>query len=927
TAKALNATGAVVAETTVVQKVDHAGPYTYSNLSYEREVHVGTTTSISLVLKDRYGNPVDSRKDTEKVTFSVGSPDDRAAFVGGDSSVTCDVDGEGKVTAHLQLGSKAGETIVYVEMPGKISPLYLSIDGVGENVPEKILEPEVAPSSKSVPANGKDIFVVTFTAIDRHGNPCVGAGINISTSLPGEKTKTTRTNRDGRVTITYGPKTTTGDVTITATAVNSTATAETTVRFTSTDPVQMVLTASPQVMASWDVPGVRPAQVMAKVMDEMGNPVEGEVVTFTIVHPASYPDTQNEMPRWDTTSEATVTATTNDKGYAVVLFRPGFFSGYGSSPDRANCTVEAQWKTYRAPPLKMEWTNVPYLSVLTNVTPPNPAWNETVRVNITLIGNGYKLQPKPIDVMLVMDTSGSMGWDNGGDNPSYGEKSRLDEAQEAAKDFVNQMALPARDQVGLVKFASDASVVQNLTHDKNAVNSEIDKLPADGATNMRKAFYLGIKELKKNGRPEAVKAVILMSDGEWNYDGTPLAEGTGWKDGYEFSGNELEPANYQYYDGLGGTLQEKGQWWLDRPLWDRPIRNAYDPNKKPTVEEVKEMYPYYRDIEEKDIYWRAECSFCTDGQFTNQNMSIYANNNQVRLYTIGFASDLKDVEPYLTRLSEGANGTYTWAKNEDELKKVYSDIAGQLKTEAGVNTTLSLDFTSVKVKTNNTTPRSIPGHEAFGYDPYTRERMDWITNGTNIYNRNDRDDTGNWTHNNLAFNIGTIKLNQSWQTTFTLKVLPNDNNVGIIDLFGTGSKLTFNNGTEFLTLPHTPLTVKRTQNNTPIGNATLDIRDLRQTGIERNALDLRWNMTYIGNRTAVEVVEYRSDAIPWTRVRTITRGNGTWEETAKMDIRNLPLTTYFIRVSANSDDAGYVEHEISVYLGNPMKDKKFIVLE
>ena len=37
---------------------------------------------------------------------------------------------------------------------------------------------------------------------------------------------------------------------------------------------------------------------------------------------------------------------------------------------------------------------------------------------------------------------------------------------------------------------------------------------------MRRALYEAITDLDDNGRTGAVKAVILLTDGDWNYDGS-----------------------------------------------------------------------------------------------------------------------------------------------------------------------------------------------------------------------------------------------------------------------------------------------------------------------------------------------------------------------------------------------------------------------
>ena len=42
---------------------------------------------------------------------------------------------------------------------------------------------------------------------------------------------------------------------------------------------------------------------------------------------------------------------------------------------------------------------------------------------------------------------------------------------------------------------------------------------------MRYALYQAINELKKNGRPGATKAIVILTDGDYNYYGDPLARG------------------------------------------------------------------------------------------------------------------------------------------------------------------------------------------------------------------------------------------------------------------------------------------------------------------------------------------------------------------------------------------------------------------
>ncbi|HEU4397594.1 MAG TPA: VWA domain-containing protein [Actinomycetota bacterium] len=78
-------------------------------------------------------------------------------------------------------------------------------------------------------------------------------------------------------------------------------------------------------------------------------------------------------------------------------------------------------------------------------------------------------------VMLVVDVSGSMEADDV-------KPTRLDAAREAAGRFLDK--LPARFQVGLVIFASEAETLVQPTTDRAAIRDALASLRADGSTAM-----------------------------------------------------------------------------------------------------------------------------------------------------------------------------------------------------------------------------------------------------------------------------------------------------------------------------------------------------------------------------------------------------------------------------------------------------------
>ena len=104
------------------------------------------------------------------------------------------------------------------------------------------------------------------------------------------------------------------------------------------------------------------------------------------------------------------------------------------------------------------------------------------------------------DVMLVIDTSGSMG----------GQK--LTDAQNGAKALVDTLGPGVN--VGLVEFASSATLVQGLTSDKQTVKDAIDGLSAGGGTDVGDGIDEGQAEIDANGRPGVPKFMVVLGNGD-----------------------------------------------------------------------------------------------------------------------------------------------------------------------------------------------------------------------------------------------------------------------------------------------------------------------------------------------------------------------------------------------------------------------------
>ncbi|MDV2481533.1 VWA domain-containing protein [Methanoculleus sp. Wushi-C6] len=859
TARAGGATGALE------QKIDHDLPSRIVYLDYDYEVTAGDTTTITVGLADRHGNPVDGRRAAETVRFSVDSVADDAVFAGDDGTTLRElewtVNATGFVHADLRTDRTIGENIVRMSTSSGGIDRYISIHGLATGLPAGI-DLTVSPDADPVPyqpADGVSTFTLACRLSDAWGNPAAGRDLRVFTTLADEEVVLT-TNSTGVACLTYGPKDSTGRLTVTATAVdNASVTASQTIEFTHTSPVEMLLSASPQSMPSRDVNPGSISELRARVVDIKGNPVAGERVTFAIDIDSIDIDGSTPVgaPCLEREGQVVATAMTGEDGYAVARFSPGSFARPMAGEQAAakgTVTVRATWGDVSRD-IALTWMNYPYLSVETEVSSGRVAVNETVDVTVRLRGDGWALQPRPIDVVLVIDRSGSMSERDVG-------QMRMKAAQTAAKTFIGQMS-PDRDRVGLVSFSSSTRVDNRLGDPFGEVTANLDDLSASGATQLRRGIYEAIlMQTENRDRPEAVKAVVVMTDGDWNYDGSPLGHGTGYPaySSPTFSGSNLEPDKYRYYDGLGGTL--KKNFW--------------------------------------ESYWT-----CHDGEFTHQNMSRFASDNGVKLYMITFAyRPGQTVTETMHVLASSTDGFYEHAQSGSQLTDIYERIAGELKTEAGVNTRVDLDFSTIRVNGEDR-----EGGGVFAYipdDEVSTAIRSWVDNVTGRYeiiSLTVVNQTDDWNDDNaLEFDVGTVRLGQTWEATYRLRMLADGN----INIFGPNSAIIFNDGAAKLGLPDTFITAVPGLTDTGLSSTTLTLTNPRYTCAEPvlEFLTAAWDLTYTGSGTVTGTVDYSNDGgLSWIGFYRPIAGSGVTGGVASLDVGNLPPGEYRVRVRASAEDA------------------------
>jgi len=970
-----------IVERQYIQKIDHDTPYALSRYIVPSEVSVGSTTPITMAYSDRWGNPIDDRRFVENVTFMVSSPENDAIFENTNSSIAIiPVNLYGEAIGMLKASISPAINVVRVDPDmGSIPDNYYFIQAIANRPPikiEQLFEPEgIQGRPPKVYSDGIMQFAITYTVTDEFSNGVMNSPVWIRTFEVGTgeqvEERTVYTNSIGQALITYGPKTAIGKYNIVAQAIGNTSPSPPTcsqeVWFVSQEAEDLQFTAVPDSMASRDVEGWEPALLMAKVIDDNGNPVEGETVTFSLGTPeyenTPYPPVVTIEPELVNT-----TAVTDSDGFAIVYFNPGAFTLNWTDPfydDTASgrCTAYAHWEnTTRGKSitqnLDLTWKNYPYLSIETQVYPQTVNVTGTVNVKISLKGDGWALRPKPIDAVFCTDRSGSMLEDN---------PDRMVSVMSASKAFVAAMHVgPARDHIGLVSFGTNGwakltpeyrnlndyyycykpgknegwksrllrgsffdwtnmygvtansnsiadssfkwvyrdndwdmptspsyyweqscwpytenfdtgsnhqiyvntnypgnnrnygsyAVLENsLSADPNLINASINMMVPSGGTPMRYGLYRSIKEIIANGRTKAIRAIILLSDGDYNYYGDPLARNSG-------KGHTSGGAT-GYYDSYG--------YW-------HSYSNLDD--------------DWYKFVDISD---------------SEQNLSVYALNNNIRIYSIGFAEDITSGGKQALRILAESTGGQYYDGDAANIDDIYTTIAGQLQEEAGVNTTR--DRGSDQSEVNYDIVAVNESYRVFGYVPSTNiDSFDMnITRPVHeppYPYTIDQSEEFNQSHK-LNFNVGTVKLGQTWEAVYTLQVLVD----GTINVFGENSYVYFNGtqGPSQLRLPKTYITGVANMTSEGVNSSTLEITVGDSSEGETNIITWPIYRSYSGSIGFREDYYISTDGgMTWILVGFYNVPPSEWNQPGSYSVnRNQfpPGSVLTFRVVANALDA------------------------
>ena len=268
-------------------------------------------------------------------------------------------------------------------------------------------------------------------------------------------------------------------------------------------------------------------------------------------------------------SEKQVGITVNKDGYNVWNIYDDDKYYVQNHIDKNNLVVKGSWKDNHSITIELKKNSTtsnttsstvgskPAFTVtMDSYTPTNPSVGNEITFNGTIHPQDFEMPIPAKEIVLVLDSSGSMGND-----------SKLTNLKVAARNFIDKMSTVENLKIAIVDFDTEATVVKQLTSSKNVdtLKASISNLDAGGGTNtgdgLREAAYL------LNTTSTASKTIVFMSDGEPTYYNsknnqyyTDITQ-QGIDDSVQIKGSGSSDANsycLNYAKTIGAIIKDKG---------------------------------------------------------------------------------------------------------------------------------------------------------------------------------------------------------------------------------------------------------------------------------------------------------------------------------------------------------------------------------
>jgi len=775
----------------------------YPDSAVRGSATVGEIRNISLRMQDIHGNIVDDRNKPENITFTRITEDEtwfwnRTASNFSNKSINIENGPDGWVRADLLLNTSPGETRVQIK-PSYLADRTILIERVADGEPRYIYAVRRDPTVPFVPANGEEYFVITYQLFDQYWNVLNNRIIELNSTNPkGPWNPNIITTYNGLAAAKYGPFNITDisplpyTTNLVATSVdNHSVKSILPAEFYDPNPYTLILSVNPKNLPSLDVNDTSEAILTGTVIDCRGRGVKDQTIDFSVL------SSNYSLASPTVLSDPYITATsstTGDGGYAYVTFIPGRFNE--SRPVTGTCNITGRWNgiTKIVDPV---WKNYGYLRV-TTYSDYNPSTNlsvnQMVNLSVEVYADGPMFTSLPIDLILNLDRGAKMLLDTYGAGSSGPVHDKMVYVYEYSGVLLEQLTECSEDEqcdrAGVVSFGPGensinwpgktpgldndktddstykdtwyptpytgyedwATIDTGLMYDfdplvKNTVNSTIpfgdpwkgweENVP------MRYGLYKAINEMiglgESDPRPNAIRAIVLCSDTEWNDWGDPTA---GW-DGTSVNTAHAVP------------ITKKAPWELN----DGGLSS---------------WTPFDRFGEYVNETMTAVPAGISDDR---QNMANYAKAHDIIIYTVAYPEKDTNIETsrenVLRYLASATGGMYFEARSGTDLRNIFENISRDLRQRASVNTTANFDFSKIRL---NADPNNLTaGYEVFDY-VYTNDST-LIQKWYNIPDATDNpqysiehlDHTGEWNATQkLTFDLGTMYVGDRWLVNFTL---------------------------------------------------------------------------------------------------------------------------------------------------------------
>lgn len=925
----------IVGNAEIPLHIDHGAPWD-KDLNYENEVPVGTNTSITVHLKDYYGNPIDNRNtgqtSHETVIFTLlGSPGDNVGFWDDGvlvNQIEGSVDADGNVTVEFFVDTVPGNNIIFIEPQSSVVDETITILGTATGIPTMI-DQKVNPTVLYQPNDNIHKFSLAYTLFDEFGNRQNGKIIDLHVTGYGDpEDYVIETAWDGTAVFTYGPSSVVKTVDVTAISRDdSNVSASISLEFYDKRPVNLALSAIPSTIPSKDVGSNSTSSLYAKVTDEKGKGVSDEWVDFILQHGTPYPSEQVAMPYLGDHMN-TSSIKTDSYGLAIGTFSPGEFSLAGDpnvtyNPiSSANATVQAKWwcekySEYKYDNASLEWKNFPFLSIYTSVSNFSAEVGDVVDVTIQLKGEGLAVKYRePMDVVLATSRAYSM-LEESPDRMTYAyiaENAFIDRLMESRP-------LGGRDHIGLLTSGGNPlnEGIQGGVANILDIEKQFKKLAGDDTTEADDTIYVNTNYIG-NGEISYEDWVTWEEQftSELGIIKNAIPKTTPW-DSKKFSNKPSNPLRKSVYESITALRNETNSIKAIVLLVDSEITFYGDllAEGSPSYTPYKlnggtnQYTPFLGPTNHPNYPWNEDSTI-----EPLQNMANYAQSEGVKVYVVYAASQVNNADwTTLSTLATQSGGAIVRAQNAAELESWYTWIADKLIEEAAIDTTMNVDMGVIQV---NGAPIEQSGSPVFEYvhvDNVSTRIKNYYTNGTVV-----SDETINQTDDynddyKLEFYVGTINIQQVWEATYRLKLLVEGN----IDLFGDESVINFTNpllggdstistdlGNLFLTsnpvqdvkTPTYDLTINSFEcTNCEYNNA------INKWEVKENTINLAWDIDYTGiadhplnNRIYIKNMDKSGS---WKQITARRGENGN----VKISTWNLEKGNYSFRLVSSAEYA------------------------